>query len=153
LETTTRLPAKQTKRDFAPHLDHCEVLDWVAIGEADGIHVDSQEQIIQTKTKGITVETVNDGDFEEETDKTTNNEDSEEDGNPNTVPLNSLLEDVSHQQRECKVVKSDDAAVPKYLWEEHLTAGSKVLDWNFRAMHDLIAVSSWLRDRMLCWRK
>jgi hypothetical protein len=45
-------------------------------------------------------------------------------------------------------VKSDDAEVPEYLWEEHLTAGSTMRDWDAKAMDDLRRISSWLRERM-----
>jgi hypothetical protein len=70
------------------------------------------------------------------------------------VPWDGLLEEVSRENRERKAMKSDDAAVPKkYLWEEHLTSGSKVKERNDQAMHDLRIVSSWLRERMLAWWK
>jgi hypothetical protein len=38
----TKPMAKRSKRDSAPLLDHCEVIDWVALGEADRIPLDSQ---------------------------------------------------------------------------------------------------------------
>jgi hypothetical protein len=98
---------------------------------------------------------VNDKDTkEDETGKTMNNEKTEEDGESNIIPLDSLLEDgVSRQHRERKAVKSNAAAVPEYLWEEHLTSGSKVQDWNDQAIHNLRVVSSWLRERMMGWWK
>jgi hypothetical protein len=67
--------------------------------------------------------------------------------------VDKLLEDVSRQQRERKAVKADDAAVPEYLWEEHLREGSGMSEWDKKAVHDLRTVSSWLRERMLCWWK
>jgi hypothetical protein len=69
------------------------------------------------------------------------------------VPSESLLEDASRQNREHKAVKSNGAAVPEYLWTEHLIAGSKVRDWDARTMNDLKTVSSWLREKMLGWWK
>jgi hypothetical protein len=63
------------------------------------------------------------------------------------------LDDIARQQRERKAVKSDDAAVPEYLWTDHLAAGSSVTEWDAKAMDDLRRVSSWLRERMLCWWK
>jgi hypothetical protein len=48
-----------------------------------------------------------------------------------------LLKDMAQQQREQKAVKSDDAAVPEYLWEEHLMTGSEVNDWNSKSIDNL----------------
>jgi hypothetical protein len=47
----------------------------------------------------------------------------------------------------------DDAAVPEYLWEEHLKGGSQVKEWDAIALHNLHAVSSWLQGHMLCFWK
>jgi hypothetical protein len=85
--------------------------------------------------------------------------DSEYDENTNAngssvlVASDGLLEEVSRENRERKAVKSDDVAVPEYLWEEHLTSGSEVKEYNDQAMHDLGIVSRWLRKRMLAWWK
>ena len=49
----------------------------------------------------------------------------------------TLLEDVSRQQRERKAVKADDAAVPEYLWREHLMAGSWKTEWDVKALDSL----------------
>jgi hypothetical protein len=83
-----------------------------------------------------------------EDDKNTNGN-----GSSVLVASDGLLEEVSRENRERKAVKSDDAAVPKYLWEEHLTSGSRVKEWNDQVMHDLINVLRWLRKRMLAWWK
>jgi hypothetical protein len=48
-----------------------------------------------------------------------------------------FLSEGTRQLRERKAVKSDDAEIPEYLWEEHLMEGSKVSDWNDRAIADL----------------
>jgi hypothetical protein len=52
--------------------------------------------------------------------------DTSRDESSNLVPTDTVLEDVSRQNRERKAVKADGAAVPEYLWTEHLIAGSKV---------------------------
>jgi hypothetical protein len=69
------------------------------------------------------------------------------------VPADDFLEDVSGQNRERKVVKCDDAAVPEYLLEEHLKTGSKIGNWNDKARQGLQVVSSCFWDQMLCWWK
>jgi hypothetical protein len=81
-------------------------------------------------------------------------EDMEEPVLESTVdPADAFLDNIARQQQERKAVKLDDAAVPECLWEEHLTAGSSVTKWDAKAMDDLRRVSSWLRERMLCWWK
>jgi hypothetical protein len=64
-----------------------------------------------------------------------------------------VLKDVGRKKREKKTVKSDDAAVSEYLWEDHLIAGSSVGEWNAKAIDNLCMISNWLRERMLCWWK
>jgi hypothetical protein len=77
----------------------------------------------------------------------------DEEDNDSKSNIDKLLENMSRQRREWKAVKSDNTAVPKYLWEEHLTEGSQGSKWDAQALHNLRKVSSWLRNKMLCWWK
>jgi hypothetical protein len=81
------------------------------------------------------------------------NSDQDSSGDKERTAKDDLLKDVSRQQQERKAVKADDAAVPEYLWEEHLMTGSEVNDWNSKSIDNLRRVSSWLREHMLRWWK
>jgi hypothetical protein len=50
-------------------------------------------------------------------------------------------------------VKSDDAAVPEYLWEEHLLEGLKEREWDEIKLVKVRRVATWLRSKMLRWWK
>jgi hypothetical protein len=43
--------------------------------------------------------------------------------------------------------------VPEYLWEEHLTEGGQVQDWDLQTIRQLRSLSAWLREQMMCWWK
>jgi hypothetical protein len=60
---------------------------------------------------------------------------------------------VSREQRDQKVVKSDDAAIPKYLWEEQLLEGLTRVEWNESKLLKIRRLSTWLRKKMLHWWK
>jgi hypothetical protein len=64
-----------------------------------------------------------------------------------------LLKGISRQQREHTAVEGNNAEVPEYLWEEHLTKGSQVQDWDYWAIRHLRSLSAWLREQMPCWWK
>jgi hypothetical protein len=100
----------------------------------------------ESKAEEVVVETVSEAD--EEVVETVEIDDALQ-----SEGLEALLEDVARQQRERKAVKSDDAEVPEYLWEEHLIAGSEKLKWDAKDMDSLRRVSTWLRGKMLCWWK
>jgi hypothetical protein len=54
--------------------------------------------------------------------------------------------------RERKATKSDDAAVPEYLWLEHLVEDGPS-EWLAKQQEGLPAAMDLLRVRMLCWWK
>jgi hypothetical protein len=132
-------------------LTQCKKDQWVAPGRVKGVLVASQVGLLSTSEIAVSVETVKEEESETGDVATLVEKEGSERSHP--VASDELLEDVSRQTRERKAVKSDDAAVPEYLWEDHLKTGSKVDVWDEKAMHDLRIVSSWLRDRMLCWWK
>jgi hypothetical protein len=63
------------------------------------------------------------------------------------------LKDITREQRERKAVKSDDAAVPEYLWEDQLLDGMEAREWNSTQLKKVRRVSTWLRSKMLRWWK
>jgi hypothetical protein len=65
----------------------------------------------------------------------------------------TVLEDVARENRDRKAVKSDDAAVPEYLWEEHLLEGLKEREWDEIKLVKVRRVATWLRSKMLRWWK
>jgi hypothetical protein len=60
-----------------------------------------------------------------------------------------LLEEIARVNRERKAVKSDDAEVPEYLWEEHLFEGLKCKVWEEEEIVRVRKFTGWLRGRML----
>jgi hypothetical protein len=63
-----------------------------------------------------------------------------------------ILDQIARDLRERKAVKSDDAAIPEYLWEEHLTADD-VRVWTPSDRVGLPRAMDLLRARMLRWWK
>jgi hypothetical protein len=66
---------------------------------------------------------------------------------------NEALEDIARDKREQKVCKADDAAVPEYLWEEHLLNGLEEQQWDESRLKKIRVLSNWLRSKMLRWWK
>jgi hypothetical protein len=66
---------------------------------------------------------------------------------------NDALEDIARDKQEQKACKADDAAVPEYLWEEHLLNGLKEQQWDNTKLQKVRRLSKWLRSKMLCWWK
>jgi hypothetical protein len=62
-----------------------------------------------------------------------------------------VLSDISREHRDRKAVKSDDAAVPEYLWEEHLLEGLEDQEWDDTKLVKIRRVSEWLRSKMFRW--
>jgi hypothetical protein len=63
------------------------------------------------------------------------------------------LQGISREQRDRKAVKSDDAGVPEYLWEDELLDGLESVDWDAAKLKKVRRVSTWLRTMMLRWWK
>jgi hypothetical protein len=51
--------------------------------------------------------------------------------------------------RERNATKADNAAVPEYLWEEHLLEGVSEQEWDATKLVKIRKLSSWLRSNML----
>jgi hypothetical protein len=64
-----------------------------------------------------------------------------------------VLEDIAWDKSKRKACKADDAAVPEYLWEEHLLNGLEKRDWDDANLQKLRRLSQWLRSKMLQWWK
>mgnify|MGYP000400063954 CR=1 FL=1 len=65
----------------------------------------------------------------------------------------TVLKDVARENRDRKAVKSDDATVPEYLWEEHLLEDLKEREWDDIKLVKVRRVATWLRSKMLRWWK
>jgi hypothetical protein len=63
------------------------------------------------------------------------------------------LEDISREQRQRKAVKSDDAEVPEYLWEDQLLEVMKMETADDDTLNKIRRISMWLRTKMLRWWK
>jgi hypothetical protein len=63
-----------------------------------------------------------------------------------------LLEKIFRDLPEQKVVKSDNAEVPDYLWEDHLV-DDNVCNWSPPNQVGLLGAMKLLRERMLRWWK
>ena len=50
-------------------------------------------------------------------------------------------------------MKSDDAAVPEYLWEDHLLEVFKEREWDDTKLEKGRRLATWLRSTMLGWWK
>jgi hypothetical protein len=66
----------------------------------------------------------------------------------------SLLNEIDRVNQERKAVKLDDAAIPEYLWEEHLLEGIPHQPWSDEEdMKKVRLLTGWLRRKMLAWWK
>jgi hypothetical protein len=59
-----------------------------------------------------------------------------------------ILDKISRDLREKEAVKSDDAAIPEYLWEDHLV-DDDIRDWSHQDRVGLPCAMDLLRGRML----
>jgi hypothetical protein len=65
----------------------------------------------------------------------------------------TMLDDIARKNQNRKAVKSDDAAVPEYLWEDNLLEGIKDQAWDDTKLVKVRRVATWLRSKMLRWWK
>jgi hypothetical protein len=57
----------------------------------------------------------------------------------------TCLDEISHEDRQQKAVKSDNAQVPEYLWELHLIEGCEGINWDDNVISMVCTVIDWLR--------
>jgi hypothetical protein len=65
----------------------------------------------------------------------------------------AVLEDITQEQRDRKAVKSDDAGIPKHLWEDQLLGDVEGQEWDDAKLKKVRRFSGWLCTMMLRWWK
>jgi hypothetical protein len=65
----------------------------------------------------------------------------------------TCLDEILHEHRQRKAVKSDNAKVPEYLWEAHLIEGCEGINWDDDVISKVGTVIDWLHEQMLRWWK
>jgi hypothetical protein len=64
-----------------------------------------------------------------------------------------VLQDITQEQRNRKAVKSGNAEIPEYLWEDQLLADLEGQEWDEAKLKKVRRVSGWLCTMMLRWWK
>ncbi len=114
----------------------------------DNTLVEDQAGSTPSSRNPVRVETVSERDVRDG-DAGMAGEPKEDDG----TNQDSVLADIARENRDRKAVKSDDAAVPEYLWEDHLLEGLKEREWDDIKLAKVRRVATWLRSKMLQWWK